>query len=113
MLVFQKLTYEQVYSTDDIKENRASMQTMGKIQFNTSAVRDTAIRQTSADDYYAHVQPVWEDWLRVSHDIMPDIRVTLGRGVSGEEGIERGWSRLCQGSVGTQEGLVYTMQYRV
>ncbi|BCS18072.1 DUF2855 family protein [Aspergillus puulaauensis] len=100
---------QKVYSTDDIKENRASMQTMGKIQFNTSAVRDTAIRQTSADDYYAHVQPVWDDWLRVSHDIMPDIRVTLGWGVSGEEGIERGWSRLCQGSVDTQEGLVYTM----
>jgi hypothetical protein len=85
------------------------MQTIGKIQFNTSGVRDSAVELTSAQDYYGHVQPVWEDWMRVSHEITPDIQVTLGRGVSGDEGIEKGWSRLCLGSVGTQEGLVYVM----
>jgi hypothetical protein len=101
--------HEQVYSADDIKENRESMQKIGKIQFNTSGVRDSAVELTSAQDYYGHVQPVWEDWMRISHEITPDIQITLGRGVSGDDGIEKGWSRLCQGSVGTQEGLVYTM----
>lgn len=107
--ITKKLPHEQVYSADDIKENRESMQKIGKIQFNTSAVRDSAVEKTSAQDYYSHVQPVWENWMRVSHEITPDIQVTVGRGVSGDEGIDKGWSRLCQGSVDTQEGLVYTM----
>ncbi|KAA8644972.1 uncharacterized protein ATNIH1004_009183 [Aspergillus tanneri] len=37
---------EQIYSADDTKENRESMQIMGKIQFNTSGVRDSAVEQT-------------------------------------------------------------------
>jgi hypothetical protein len=84
------------------------MQKIGKIQFNTSGVRDSAVDMTGAQDYYGHVEPAWEDWLRVSHDITPDIEITVGQGVSGE-GIMKGWRRLCQGTVGPQEGLVYTM----
>jgi hypothetical protein len=84
------------------------MQTMGKVQFNTSGVRDAVIAQTSAQDFHDHVQLVWDDWLSVSHEIMPDVQVELGRGVS-DEGIEQGWRRLCQGCVGTQEGLAYAM----
>lgn len=82
---------------------------MGKVQFNTSGVRDAVIAQATAKGFYDDVQLAWDDWISVSHDIMSDIQLTFGRGVSGEEGIEKGWSRLCQGSVGTQEGLVYTM----
>jgi hypothetical protein len=85
------------------------MEKIGKIQFNTSGVRDSAVELTGAETYYGEVQPVWGDWIRVSHEITPDIQVTLGRGISGDEGIEKGWSRLCLGSVGTKEGLVYAM----
>lgn len=85
------------------------MQKMGKIQFNTSGVRDSAVELTSAQDYHDQLQPIWEDWMQVSHETTPDIQITLGRGVSGDEGIEKGWSRLCLGSVGTQEGLLYAM----
>ncbi|OQD87108.1 hypothetical protein PENANT_c006G06631 [Penicillium antarcticum] len=107
-MIVQVGSEQKVSSPDDIKENRESMQKIGKIRFNTSGVRDSAVELTSAQNYYDHVEPVGEDWLRVSHDITPDIQASLGRGVSGER-IEKGWSRLCQGSVGTQEGLVYIM----
>ncbi|KAL2814056.1 hypothetical protein BDW59DRAFT_24137 [Aspergillus cavernicola] len=109
LTIIQVGSEQKVYSANDIKENRESMQTMGKIQFNTSGVRDSVIEQTSAQDYYGHVQPVWEDWMRVSHEILPDIQLTLGRGVSSVEEIKKGWRRLSQGSVGTREGLVYPM----
>ncbi|CAG8924734.1 unnamed protein product [Penicillium salamii] len=107
--IIQVGSEQKVYSADDIKENRESMQKMGKIQFNTSGVRDSAVEWTSAQDYHDQVQPIWEDWMQVSHETTPDIQITLGRGVSGDEGIEKGWSRLCLGSVGTHEGLVYAM----
>lgn len=100
---------EQVYSDDEIKKHRESMQIMGKIQFNTSGVRDAAIAQSSAQNFHNNVQLVWDDWLSSSHEIMPDVQIKLGRGVSGDKGIEDGWRRLCQGSVGTQEGLTYVM----
>jgi hypothetical protein len=99
----------QVYSADEIKENRETMQKMGKVQFNTSDVRDAVIEQGTAQGFYNQVQLVWDDWVGVSHGIMPDIQVSLGRGVSGDQGIENAWERLCQGAVGTQEGLVYVM----
>lgn len=82
---------------------------MGKVQFNTSAVRDSAIAQTTIEDFYDQVQLVWDDWMGVSREIMPNIQLRIGHGVSGDGGIEEGWRRLCQGAVGTEEGLVYTM----
>lgn len=101
--------HEQVYSDDEIKKHCESIQIMGKVQFNTSGVRDAVIARTSAQNFHDHVQLVWDDWLSTSHDIMPDVQVKLGQGVSGDKGIEGGWRRLCQGCVGSQEGLAYVM----
>ncbi|KAJ5390997.1 uncharacterized protein N7496_002065 [Penicillium cataractarum] len=100
---------QKVYSAGEIKESRESMQTMGKVQFNTSGVQDAVIAQSTAKAFYDDVQLAWHGWVGVSHEIMPDIQLLLGQGVSGDEGVEKGWSRLCQGSAITQEGLVYTM----
>ena len=85
------------------------MTKLGKLQFNTSAARDDAIKLVGAENYYRKSRQAWNEWLQVSHEIMPDIEVTFGRGVSGPEGVEDGWKRLCEGSVGAQEGLVYLM----
>ncbi|KAF5857283.1 hypothetical protein ETB97_006008 [Aspergillus alliaceus] len=109
LAIIQVGSEQKVYSTDELKRNRELMETMGKIQFNTSAVRDAAVQLEGAQEYYSCVNPVWEKWVGISHEIAPDIHVTLGRGISGNEGIEKGWSRLCQGSVSSREGLVYLM----
>lgn len=85
------------------------MKTMGKVQFNTSAVRDAIITHTTAKNFYDQAQILWDDWISVSHDIMPDVQLMVGHGVVGHEGIETGWSKLCQGMVGAGEGLVYIM----
>lgn len=77
------------------------MQTMGKVQFNTFGVRDTVIEQDIAQGFHDQVQLVWDHWTRVSHEIMPDIQVSLGQGVSGVQGIENRWQRLCQSGVST------------
>ncbi|KAJ5982908.1 hypothetical protein N7481_005007 [Penicillium waksmanii] len=107
--IIQVGSEQKVYSADEITANRDSMKTMGKIQFNTSGVRDAIITHTTAKDFYDQAQLVWDDWISVSHDIVPDIQLMVGHGVGGERGIEKGWSKLCQGMVGTGEGLVYMM----
>ncbi|KAJ5388849.1 hypothetical protein N7509_011390 [Penicillium cosmopolitanum] len=104
-----KTSIIQVYSADEITANRDSMKTMGKVQFNTSAVRDAIITHTTAKNFYDQAQILWDDWISVSHDIMPDVQLMVGHGVVGHEGIETGWSKLCQGMVGAGEGLVYIM----
>ena len=81
----------------------------GKLQFNTSTVRDAVMDQIGVNNYHARVQAIWDEWLRKSHELMPDIQVVVGHGASGAEGVEGGWTRLCEGSVGAQVGLVYQM----
>lgn len=85
------------------------MARLGKIRVNTSQIRDSALRAVGPKAFYEAIDSVWNDWLRVSLSIMPDLQVVWGDGVSGDNGIERGWQRLCKGEVGAQEGLVYRL----
>ena len=88
-----------------------AMSKLGIIRFNSSRVRDAAVQSTGAQVFYDSVQSVWDHWLRVSHSIMPDMRIAVGKGISGVDGVEGGWERLCRGLVGAQEGLVYELAF--
>lgn len=51
----------------------------------------------------------WNEWFDARQRIVPGMDIVVGQGVAGESGLENGWTRLCQSSVGAQEGLVYKL----
>ncbi len=85
------------------------MTRLAKIQYNTAGVLDTVLHSNGAETYFETVTPLWEQWLRERHRSVPDMRIVWGKGVEGDEGVEGGWGRLCQGQVGAGEGLVFWM----
>jgi len=87
------------------------MMKSGRVQFNASGVRDAVTKSVGAQKFQENTHTVWEEWLQVSHDIMPDMRLVFGTGISAEDGIQAGWERLCQGLVGPEEGLVYKLGF--
>jgi hypothetical protein len=80
---------------------------LSKVQYNTSGVQDVAMQLNGAEAYFNTVTQLWDQWVRDRHRSIPDMRVVWGKGISGTDGIEGGWKRLCQGQVDPQEGLVY------
>ncbi|KAH8703141.1 hypothetical protein BGW36DRAFT_368879 [Talaromyces proteolyticus] len=109
IVILQIGSQQKIYTSEELQTTREDMTRLGKIQVNTSGIRDAAIRAVGAETYYQKVDPVWDDWLKVSHSIMPDLQIVWGDGVSGEKGVEYGWKRICGGEVGAQEGLVYRL----
>ena len=85
------------------------MSRLGKIQYNTSGVQGTVMQSIGAEFYFSTLDSLWDQWLRDRPLSMPDLRLDWGHGISGAGGIEGGWTRLCQGRVGAEEGLVYRM----
>lgn len=85
------------------------MEKFGKVQLNTSGLRDSAIEAEGEQAYHRSSAMAWNEWLDSRHRSVPNMDVALGQGVSGEKGIESGWKRLCQSSVGAQEGLVFRL----
>jgi hypothetical protein len=110
-VVIVKVGNEQkVYSMEELHAGGEAMARLGKVQYNTSGVQDTILETCDPEAYFAKRSAKWEKWLDDRHLSVPGKQVVFGRGVSGAEGVEGGWERLCHGQVGADEGLVYKMQ---
>lgn len=83
---------------------------LGKIQFNTSGVRDTLMESMSRAKFFKVLNEAWRQWLADRPTSVPDMNLVWGKGVSGADGLEGGWNTLCQGQVKAEEAMVYTMQ---
>ncbi|KAF9884958.1 hypothetical protein FE257_000868 [Aspergillus nanangensis] len=108
-MILQVGSQQKVYTMDEVTAARASMQAMGKIQYNTSGIQDTLIEREGAGAYFGKVSQRWEQWLDERDSVVPDMHVVWGEGIAGENGIQGGWQRLATGSVRPEEGLIYTM----
>ena len=86
---------------------REAMSRLGKVQFNASDVQGVVMELRGAEAYFNTVSSLWDQWLSDRYRSIPDMRIVWGKGISGADGIEGGWERLCQGRVGAEEGLVY------
>ena len=86
------------------------MEELGKVQFNTSGVQDTILESVGPEAYFATKDEQWAKWLDDRHLSVPGMQIVFGSGVSGADGVEGGWDRLCHGQVRAEEGLVYKMQ---
>ncbi|KAK2743658.1 hypothetical protein FQN57_004767 [Myotisia sp. PD_48] len=77
------------------------------VMFNTSAVQELAKETQGAQSYYDQLEAAWNEYLADRAMILPDIEIIWGEGVSGQNGIEAGWKRLCQGQVATHEDSTF------
>ncbi|KAJ6186545.1 hypothetical protein N7519_007846 [Penicillium mononematosum] len=110
-VVIVKVGNEQkVYSMEELIAGGAAMEELGKVQFNTSGVQDTILESVGPEAYFATRRAQWEKWLDDRHLSVPGMQIVFGSGVSGADGVEGGWDRLCHGQVRAEEGLVYKMQ---
>ncbi|CAI7590887.1 unnamed protein product [Penicillium glandicola] len=110
VVIVQVGNEQKVYSTEEMLAGAAAMAELGKVQYNTSGVQDTILESVGPETYFATRGAQWEKWLDERHLSVPGMQILLGRGVSGPDGVEGGWDRLCHGQVGAEEGLVYKMQ---
>ncbi|KAJ5209984.1 Protein of unknown function DUF2855 [Penicillium cf. griseofulvum] len=110
VVIVQVGNEQKVYSMEEIIAGAEATAKLGKVQYNTSSVQDTILESGDAEAYLATRNAEWEKWLDNRHLSVPGKQVVFGRGVSGADGVEGGWERLCHGQVGADEGLVYKMQ---
>ncbi|CAI7665223.1 unnamed protein product [Penicillium viridicatum] len=107
VVIVQVGSEQKVYSTEEIIAGRAAIAELGKVQYNTSGVQDTILETVGPEAYFATRDAQWEKWLDERHLSEPGMKIVFGSGVSGTDGVEGGWERLCHGQVGAEEGLVY------
>jgi hypothetical protein len=110
VVIIQVGNEQKVYSTEELLAGRSAMAELGKIQYNTSGVQDTVLESVDPEAYFETKNKLWDQWLDTRHLSVPGMQIVFGSGVSGADGIEGGWERLCHGEVGSEEGLVYKMQ---
>ncbi|KAK3947174.1 hypothetical protein QBC32DRAFT_355157 [Pseudoneurospora amorphoporcata] len=82
----------------------ASGQALGKVQFNTSGVRDWAVE---AEGTVAYFEMVNEAWKRCYAETgLGDVRLERYRSVEGTNGIEDAWEALCGQKLAPNAGIV-------
>ena len=87
----------------------ASAERLGKVQSNASGQRIAAITLLGTDEFFAQSQKEFE---KVVKETMDDgrvlgVRMTVGKGFRGTNGIAEGGKQICAGAVSGKEGLVY------
>ncbi|KAM3074778.1 hypothetical protein ACMFMG_008194 [Clarireedia jacksonii] len=100
---------QKVYTKEEVVAGQEKLVKLGKIQFNSSAVRDAVITLSSPEAFAESVKPVWAKWVSESRKLIPDMQIKMGKGITGSDGIEGGWERLCKGRVSPTEGLLYKL----
>ncbi|KAF7128418.1 hypothetical protein CNMCM5793_003148 [Aspergillus hiratsukae] len=108
-VILQVGSQQKVYTTEEVQAARAAMQSLGKIQYNTSGVQDTVIEREGAQTYFRKVSRRWKEWLADRASAIPDMQLVWGQGIAGENGIYGGWEKLSNGAVRPEEGLVYAL----
>ncbi|GFF81012.1 hypothetical protein IFM60648_05897 [Aspergillus lentulus] len=108
-VILQVGSQQKVYTAEEVQAARAAMQSMGKIQYNTSGAQDTIINREGAATYFGKVSCRWKEWLADRASAIPDIQLVWGEGIAGDNGIYGGWERLSNGDVHPEEGLVYAL----
>ncbi|GFF44991.1 hypothetical protein IFM46972_07684 [Aspergillus udagawae] len=108
-VILQVGSQQKVYTTEEVQAARAAMQSLGKIQYNTSGIQDTIIEREGAATYFGKVSRRWKGWLTDRASAIPDMHLVWGQGIDEENGIYGGWERLSNGQVRPEEGLVYAL----
>ena len=76
-----------------------------RVQMNTSGVRDAAMEVQGADVYFQGLSQAWRAFIKSAS--VHDMKVEIGEGVAGENGLEGGWTSLCNGKLQSDVALAY------
>ncbi|KAH7376403.1 hypothetical protein B0T11DRAFT_272265 [Plectosphaerella cucumerina] len=96
-----------VFTGAEMAAFQAQSARLGKIQYNTSGVRDRALEAAGAAEYLRAVDEAWEKFYREKGFGHMSLRRLAG--VQGAEGIEGAWQDLCDGKVSPGVGIVINL----
>ncbi|KAL2867684.1 DUF2855 family protein [Aspergillus lucknowensis] len=109
VVIIQIGNQQKIYSADEARAAAASVEALGKVRYNTSAVQETAIQLQGTGAYYDKLTKHLKEWLQHRESAAPDLKLVWGKGIAGAEGIEGGWDALGQSKVKPEEVLVYQL----
>ncbi|KAL3471151.1 hypothetical protein BJX99DRAFT_238024 [Aspergillus californicus] len=105
-----RIGYEQkVYTPQDIQSKQDSGKAAKTVLVNTSPILETILQLVDPKVYFEEFHLRWNQWLADRESAAPDLRLVVGEGVLGANGIEGGWHALCESSVRPADALVYRM----
>lgn len=84
-------------------QSRAKMP--NRVQMNMSGIRDRAIELLGAEKVFDEGQIYWEGFMKRGG--LEGMRLEWGSGIGGNEGLEGGWTRLCEQAVPSDVGMVF------
>ncbi|KAJ5290928.1 hypothetical protein N7478_000179 [Penicillium angulare] len=97
-------------SAEELIAAGQEIEQLGKVRCNTSGMQDTAIEAMGAETFFNSMDVKWE---KLYHDRKlwaPDLKIRWSHGISGSDGIESGWTKICHGEVLANEASVYQLQ---
>ncbi|KAJ5093929.1 hypothetical protein N7456_009790 [Penicillium angulare] len=109
-IIVQIGSQQKVYTPEESQASRQAMIDLGKVQYNTSGIEDTAIELLGLEKFFNKLLDSQLDMVNHRHECAPGLELIWGQGVAGPNGISSGWDRLCKGQAGPNEGLVYRVQ---
>jgi len=91
-------------SAEDLGKYLATLRVPGKIQMNTSDVREAAIGKLGAASYFEVLEEGWKGF--VERENMKGLKLELRNGV---EAFEAGWTKLCEGRGAEVDGMAFRL----
>ncbi|OCK74904.1 hypothetical protein K432DRAFT_386526 [Lepidopterella palustris CBS 459.81] len=74
---------------------------------NTSTQRDAGMKYYGEAEYLEAVDREFDNF--IEYPGVQALKLVWGEGMKGPDGVEGGWNRICSGSLGAAEGLVYRL----
>ena len=96
-----------VFAEEELRSLMELGPRLGKIQLNTSGLREAAIGKEGVEVYFSGMLKEWDVWLGAGG--AQDMQIVCGEGIRGEKGVEGGWRQLCEGRVETNTGMVFRL----
>lgn len=103
------LIQSKIYTPEEMQNSRAAMTRLNKYQFFAPGIRVAVLDSDERDADLENTSMLWGKWQDEREKVTPGMKIVWGDGVVGELGIEGGWTKLCQGKVASDEGMVYNI----
>lgn len=94
-----------ILSEEEAKERMVSGQAMGKVQYNTSGIRDRGSEAEGAEAVFQTLDECFQRW--IDEKGMGALELSWGEGVQGPSGVEGAWGDMCGGKMSINKAMVF------
>ena len=94
-----------IRTSDDLVQHFQRKLPFERIQMNMSPIKDKLMEVEGAGAYLSEYSEAWESLRRSG--CLDDLKLEVGKGIAGEDGIEGGWTKLCRGGMPGDVALAY------